>query len=332
MSRTIQKVAIIGSGVMGASIAAHLANVGISSILLDVPTTELTEQERARGWTLESKQVRNRLAIKAIDRLQKANPTPFYENRFANRITPGNVADDLPKIKEVDWVIEAIIENADIKKQLYKQIEEVWVEGTFVSSNTSGVSINEMVKERSLAFQEHFFGTHFFNPPRYMKLLEVIPNTNTKPEIIKQMTQFAENVLGKEVVVAKDTPNFIANRIGTFGLLVTLREMKRFGLSVEEVDAVTGPALGRPKSATFRTLDLVGLDTFMHVANNVYQKVDDEAEKNVFAPVPLLKEMVERGGLVKKLRKAFMKRYEQTKGPKFALYKWIHSRTKNKNV
>ncbi|MCK0470970.1 3-hydroxyacyl-CoA dehydrogenase/enoyl-CoA hydratase family protein [Halalkalibacter sp. APA_J-10(15)] len=305
MERVIRKVAVIGSGVMGASIAAHLANVGISSLLLDVCPSELTEQERQKGWSLDDNEVRNRLAKQAIERLKKTKPAPLYNNDFANRIRPGNIDDDLEKVKEVDWVIEVIIENVKVKQQFFERLEKVWQEGTIVSSNTSGVSINEMVNGRSIAFQSHFLGTHFFNPPRYMKLLEVIPGEYTKQEIVKKVAQFGENQLGKGVVIAKDTPNFIANRIGTYGLLVTLQEMNEYQLSIEEVDAVTGPAMGRPKSATFRTLDLVGIDTFTHVANNVYEKVKDEAEKNVFAPSELLLKLVEKGWVGEKAGKGF---------------------------
>ncbi|UFT99262.1 3-hydroxyacyl-CoA dehydrogenase NAD-binding domain-containing protein [Radiobacillus kanasensis] len=314
MARNIRKAAVIGSGVMGASIAAHLANVGIPTFLLDIVPKDVTEEEKKKGLTLDSPVVRNRLATSAIKKLKKTNPAPLYDSDFASLITPGNIEDDLVKIKEVDWVIEVVVENLAIKHQLYEKIEQVWEEGIVVSSNTSGISINAMVEERSDAFKEHFLGTHFFNPPRYMKLLEIIPGDQTNPELVESMKQFGEKKLGKGVVLAKDTPNFIANRIGTYGLLVTLSEMMQEGYSVEEVDAVTGPAMGRPKSATFRTLDLVGLDTFVHVAHNVFEKVSDEQEKAVFDVPPVLKDMVDKGWIGEKAGQGFYKKIKNEKG------------------
>jgi 3-hydroxyacyl-CoA dehydrogenase len=303
--REIRKAAVIGSGVMGSGIAAHLANVGIPCLLLDIVPESLTPEEKAKGLTLEHPAVRNRLAAQAIGRLKKLKPAPLYDEAFADRITPGNLEDHLPQIAEADWVIEVIVEQLEVKRELLSRIEAHWKPGTVVSSNTSGISINAMSSHLSDAMQSHFLGTHFFNPPRYMKLLEVIPGQRTDPGIVEGMRRFCEKRLGKGVVTAKDTPNFIANRVGTYGLLVTLQEMVEHGYTVEEVDAVTGPALGRPKSATFRTLDLVGLDTFVHVANNVYGNVQDEAEKAVFAVPDMLRTMVERGWLGEKSGQGF---------------------------
>jgi len=311
MANVIRKAAVIGSGIMGSGIAAHLANAGITTLLLDVVPNSLTKEEEAKGLTLESPAVRNRLATGAIAKLKKTNPAPLYDVSFADHIKPGNIEDDLTKLSQVDWIIEVVVENLAVKQQLLSRIEQVWKPGTIVSSNTSGISITEMSKHTSEAFQAHFLGTHFFNPPRYMKLLEVIPGPSTKPEIVQQIKDIGERVLGKGVVLAKDTPNFIANRIGTYGLLITLQEMQKAGLTVEEVDAVTGPALGRPKSATFRTLDLVGLDTFVHVASNVYDNVADEHERTVFAPNPLLSQMVNNGWLGEKSGQGF---YQKRKG------------------
>jgi 3-hydroxyacyl-CoA dehydrogenase len=312
MNKPIRKAAVIGSGIMGSGIAAHLANVGIPCLLLDMVPKQLTEEEAGKGLTLEHPAVRNRLAAGAITKLKKTNPAPLYDNAFAERITPGNLDDHLSQISEVDWVIEVIVENLQVKKELLAKVEQFWKPGTVVSSNTSGISINEMVADCGEEFQKHFLGTHFFNPPRYMKLLEIIPGNKTDPMLVGQMTMFCETVLGKGVVQAKDTPNFIANRIGTYGLLITLQEMVEKGYTVEEVDAVTGPAMGRPKSATFRTLDLVGLDTFVHVADNVYANVSDETEKAVFAAPEVLKGMVERGWLGEKSGQGF---YLKKKGP-----------------
>ncbi|MDD9267914.1 3-hydroxyacyl-CoA dehydrogenase NAD-binding domain-containing protein [Paenibacillus sp. GCM10023248] len=310
----IRSAAVIGSGVMGSGIAAHLANAGIPVLLLDIVPAALLPQEEGAGLTLEHPKVRNRLAVSALDKLKKTNPAPLYSEEFAQRITPGNLEDDLAKLSQVDWIIEVIVENLQAKQQLLSRIETVWKPGTVVSSNTSGISINAMVQNAGDAFKKHFLGTHFFNPPRYMKLLEIIPSEKTDPAIVAYMTEFCEKKLGKGVVQAKDTPNFIANRIGTYGLLVTLREMAAGGYSVEEVDAVTGPAMGRPKSATFRTLDLVGLDTFVHVAGNVFDLVDDPQEKEIFNSPDMLRSMVAKGWIGEKAGQGFYKKVKSESG------------------
>jgi 3-hydroxyacyl-CoA dehydrogenase len=310
----IKKAAVIGSGVMGSGIAAHLANAGIPCLLLDILPSNLTPQEESSGLSLEHPKLRNRMAESAISKLKKTNPAPLYSEAFAERITPGNLADHFDQLSSVDWIIEVIVENLPVKRNLIKRIEQVWKPGIIVTSNTSGISINEMVAECSDEFKKYFLGTHFFNPPRYMKLLEVIPGRHTDPEIVRFMSDFCEKKLGKGVVVAKDTPNFIANRIGTYGLLITLKEMAEKGYTVEEVDAVTGPAMGRPKSATFRTLDLVGLDTFMHVAQNVYDHVTNEAEKSVFEVSGVLSNMVGRGWIGEKMGQGFYKKVKSAEG------------------
>ncbi|MBB3108660.1 3-hydroxyacyl-CoA dehydrogenase [Paenibacillus phyllosphaerae] len=314
MAASIKKAAVIGSGVMGASIAAHLANVGIPSLLLDIVPQALTAEEEAKGLTLAHPAVRNRLATAALAKLPAIKPSPLYDDALASRIMPGNIEDDLHKIAGVDWVIEVVVENLDVKQSLLEKIERHWKPGVIVSSNTSGISINEMAKERGAEFKRHFLGTHFFNPPRYMKLMEIIPGESTDPAIVHKMAAFSERALGKGVVIAKDTPNFIANRIGTYGLLVTLQVMADKGFTVDEVDAVTGPALGRPKSATFRTLDLVGLDTFVHVANNVFEKVDNAEERAVFEPSQLLRDMVARGWIGEKAGAGFYKKIKGAAG------------------
>lgn len=314
MNKPIRKAAVIGSGIMGSGIAAQLANAGIPCLLLDIIPQRLTDAEMAAGLTLDHPSVRNRLAMAAIAGLAKAKPAPLYDNVFAERITPGNLEDHLALIAEVDWVIEVVVENLEVKQQLLAQVERHWKPGTIVSSNTSGISINAMAEGRSEEFRKHFLGTHFFNPPRYMKLLEIIPGQTTDPKLVAGIRRVCERTLGKTVVLAKDTPNFIANRIGTYGLLVTLREMEEKGYTVEEVDAVTGPAMGRPKSATFRTLDLVGLDTFLHVADNVFANVTDEAEKVVFAAPATLKDMVSRGWLGEKSGQGFYRKIKGERG------------------
>ncbi len=304
MTYQIKRAAVIGSGVMGSGIAAHLANIGIPVLLLDIVPRELSKEEQAKGLTLENRQVRSRIAATAVQKLLKQKPAPLAAKKNLQLITPGNLEDDLDKLKDVDWIIEVIVENLDVKKSLYEKLDAVRKPGTIISSNTSGISINAMAEGRSEDFGKHFLGTHFFNPPRYLKLLEVIPATTTSPEVLGFMKAFGEDRLGKGVVEAKDTPNFIANRIGTYGLLVAVREMQNRGYSIGEVDSVTGPLIGRPKSATFRTLDVVGLDTFMHVAKNVYDQTSGE-EQQVFDAPDFMKKMVENGWLGAKSGQGF---------------------------
>ncbi|WP_309120726.1 3-hydroxyacyl-CoA dehydrogenase NAD-binding domain-containing protein [Paenibacillus sp.] len=293
MAFTLSKAAVIGSGVMGSGIAAHLANAGIPTLLLDV---------------------KREYAVSAVAKLPKTNPAPLFRSVNAQLIAPGSIDDDLGKLAQVDWIIEVVTEKLDVKRQLLERIDAVRGPRTIVSTNTSGISVNAMSKGRSEGFRKHFLGTHFFNPPRYMKLLEIVPTADTEPEVVAAMRAFCERRLGKGVVVAKDTPNFVANRIGTYGLLVTLREMEKGGYTVDEVDAITGPAMGRPKSATFRTLDLVGLDTFVHVAGNVHGGTNDPAERDVFdAPGPL-RTLVERGWLGEKSGQGFYKKIKGADG------------------
>ncbi|PKR78064.1 3-hydroxyacyl-CoA dehydrogenase [Halalkalibacillus sediminis] len=310
MNRRIKRAAVLGSGVMGAGIAAHLANVGIPTLMLDIVPRELSDEEKKRGLTLDDAVVRNKIAASNKAKLKKQNPSPITSKKSLDLIKVGNFEDHMEELKDVDWVIEVVVENLDIKKKVYEQVEEHRKEGSFVTSNTSGISIEAMAEGRSEDFKKHFMGTHFFNPPRYLKLLEVIPTKDTDPNALSFMKQFGEDVLGKGVVEAKDTPNFIANRIGTYGLLVTVREMLKGGYSVGEVDSVTGPMIGRPKSATFRTLDVVGLDTFIHVAKNVYDKVEGE-EKEVFEVPEFMKKMNEKGWLGAKSGQGF---YYKEKG------------------
>ncbi|SDZ64196.1 3-hydroxyacyl-CoA dehydrogenase [Evansella caseinilytica] len=312
MVKTIRKAAVLGSGIMGSGIAAHLANVGIPVLLLDI-VPKWTEEDEANGLSTADPKVRNRLASEAIERLKKQKPAPLARKENAALITPGNFDDDMPRLAEVDWIIEVVVENLEIKQKVFAQVDEYRKPGSIVSSNTSGISIEAMAEGRSPDFRKHFLGTHFFNPPRYLKLLEVIRTKDTSAEVFAFMKTFGEDRLGKGVVEAKDTPNFIANRIGTYGLLVTVREMLERGYSVGEVDSVTGPTLGRPKSATFRTLDVVGLDTFLHVAKNVYDQVEGE-EKAVFSPPAFMKKMAENGMLGSKTGKGFYMKQKAEKG------------------
>ena len=304
MVKRIQKAAVLGSGVMGSGIAAHLANVGIPTLLLDIVPRELTKEEEARGLTLGHKEVRNRFVNQALQRLLKQKPAPLMSKENLALIEVGNLEDDFHRLVEADWIIEVVVENLEVKKSVFAKVDEVRKPGSIISSNTSGISVEAMSEGRSDDFKKHFLGTHFFNPPRYLKLLEIIPTNETAPEVITFMKSFGEDVLGKGVVIAKDTPNFIANRIGTYGLLVTVREMVKGGYSVGEVDSITGPLIGRPKSATFRTLDVVGLDTFVHVANNVFEKVNGE-EKEVFRVPDFMKAMLKKGWLGSKSGQGF---------------------------
>lgn len=304
MIQQIKKAAVLGSGVMGSGIAAHLANIGIPTLLLDIAPRELTDAEKAKGLTLEDKAVRNRISEGNRQKLLKQKPAPLTSKNNIALVEAGNFEDDMERLKDVDWIIEVVVENLAIKKQVFEKVDQSRKPGSIVSSNTSGISVEAMSEGRSEDFQKHFLGTHFFNPPRYLKLLEVIPTKNTSSEVLSFMKQFGEDVLGKGVVEAKDTPNFITNRIGTYGLLITVQEMLKGGYSIGEVDSITGPLIGRPKSATFRTLDVVGLDTFIHVANNVYDQVDGK-EKEVFEVPGFMKVMQEKGWLGSKSGQGF---------------------------
>lgn len=314
--REIKQAMVLGSGVMGATIAAHLANVGIPTYLLDILPKEVNAKEAAQGLTLEDKKVRNRIASEAIKNLAKIKPAAAFTKSSLQMIRPGNLVDHLNLVAEVDWVIEVVIENLAIKKDLLAQVYSYWKPGTYVSTNTSGVSINAMVADLPEQFQAYFLGTHFFNPPRYMKLLEIIPGQFTKPELVEFFTDFGEEILGKGMVRAKDTPNFIANRVGVYGLLQVAKSMDKYDFSVAEADALTGTVMGRPKSASFRTLDMVGLDTFAHVAQNVYDNVTDGKEKERFIVPEFLKEMVAKGWLGDKSKQGFYTKTKDAQGVK----------------
>lgn len=320
MSYKIKKAAVLGSGVMGSTIAAHLANVGIPCYLFDIVPSSLTSEEESKGLTLEHPEVRNRLAAYNIKRMLKEKPAPFYSKENAQLITVGNLTDDLEKLADVDWIIEVVIENLAIKQDLFEKVAKYRKPNAIVSSNTSGISINKMVEKLPADFQQHFLGTHFFNPPRYMKLLELIPGNSTSPEVINYMEKFGAEVLGKGIVFAKDTPNFIANRIGIYSMISTIKIMQEMDLTVSEVDAISGPAMGRPKSASFRTMDLVGLDTFLHVAKNVYDNVADAEEKECFVLPDFVHKMVENKWLGQKTRQGFFQKVKENGASKiFAL-------------
>ncbi len=279
MKRRIKHVTVLGSGIMGSGIAAHFANIGVEVLLLDIVPNQLTYAEAAKGLTLESKAVRNRIATESLAKLPKASPALLYSPKFVDRITPGNFDDDMEKIKNTDWVIEVVVERLDIKKSVYEKIEKYRKPGTLVSSNTSGIPIHFLIEGRSEDFKKYFAGTHFFNPVRYLPLLEIIPTPESDQEIIKFYMDYGAKFLGKTTVLAKDTPAFIANRIGVFGIMNIFNNIQKLGLTIGDVDKLTGPVIGRPKSATFRTADVVGLDTLVHVANGVR---DSGAETDMF--------------------------------------------------
>jgi 3-hydroxyacyl-CoA dehydrogenase len=307
----IAKAAVLGAGTMGAQIAAHLANAGVPTLLLDISPRELTPEEQAKGLNLESSQVRNRIARNGFEGAVKAKPAAFFTPAQASLVSFGNFDDDLSKLKDCDLIIEAVVENLDIKKSLYERVEKHRRLGSIIASNTSGIPIHLLAEGRSDDFKQHFLGVHFFNPPRYLHLVEIIRTEWTKPEVSCFMFGFLDQRLGKGVVPAKDRPNFIANRIGTFGALFTIKTMLDDGYTIEEVDKITGPAVGRPKSATFRTFDLVGLDVFTHVIKNLYEALPEDEEREMFAVPEVLGKMVQQGLLGNKTKAGF---YRKQKG------------------
>jgi 3-hydroxyacyl-CoA dehydrogenase len=282
MNKTIKKVAVLGSGVMGSRIACHFANIGVEVLLLDIVPFELTEEEQKKGLTKEHPAVRNRIVNTALQNTMKSKPSPIYEKSLVSRISTGNFDDDLPKIKDVDWIIEVVVERLDIKQQLFEKVEKYRKPGTLITSNTSGIPMHMMCEGRSEDFQVNFAGTHFFNPPRYLKLLEIIPGPKTKPEIIDFLMDYGDRFLGKETVLCKDTPAFIANRVGVYAIISGMHAIEKMGLGVSEVDKLTGTVIGRAKSATFRTMDVVGLDTTVNVANNLYKALPHDESREKF--------------------------------------------------
>ena len=307
--RQIKRVAVVGAGTMGAQIAAHIANVGIPCDLLDIPPTELTPEERANHLTLDNPAVRNRIAQSALDRMKSAKTrSPFYIPDAAELIRVGNLHDHAEWLADADWIIEAVVENLNIKKQVHGRINQHRRHGTLVSSNTSGISIRNIAEDLSQDYQECFLGTHFFNPPRYMYLIELIPTDTTRPDLVEFISDFAEYTLGKGIVHCKDTPNFIANRIGIFSVLHTIHLMLEEGYTIDEVDAITGPPMGRPRSATFRLGDIIGLDVLVDVANNVYQNAPNDERREVFRVPDFILQMVKKGWLGEKTGGGFYQR------------------------
>lgn len=308
MKRIIKKAAVIGSGIMGSAIAAHFANIGVEVLLLDIPPKELTEAEKKKGLALENKAVRNRIVNEHLANSLKSSPSPIYHKKFADRITTGNTEDDMAKIAGADWIIEVVVERLDIKQKVFEQVEKYRTPGTLVTSNTSGIPIHFMSEARSDDFKKHFCGTHFFNPPRYLKLFEIIPGPETSQEVLDFLNGYGEKFLGKTTVIAKDTPAFIGNRIGIYGIMSLFHEVKEMDLTIEEVDKLTGPVIGRPKSATFRTVDVVGLDTLVHVANGIYENCTDDEVHELFKLPDFINTMMEKKWLGSKSGQGFYKK------------------------
>ncbi|NVO84872.1 3-hydroxyacyl-CoA dehydrogenase/enoyl-CoA hydratase family protein [Hymenobacter terrestris] len=314
MNRTIKKVAVLGSGVMGSRIACHFANIGVQVLLLDIAPKELLPAEEAKGLKLDSLAVKNRLVNSALEATVKANPSPLYRKADVSRIKTGNFDDNLKDIAGCDWTIEVVVERLDIKQSLFERVEQFRKPGTLITSNTSGIPIHMMTEGRSEDFKKHFCGTHFFNPPRYLKLLEIIPTPDTDQAVVDFLMHYGDLYLGKTTVLAKDTPAFIANRVGVFAIMDVIQVMQQLGLSVEEVDKLTGPVIGHAKSATFRTSDVVGLDTLMNVANGLAQNLPNDEAKAVFALPGYLKKMGENKWLGDKTGQGFYKKTKDEKG------------------
>ncbi|HXQ25163.1 MAG TPA: 3-hydroxyacyl-CoA dehydrogenase NAD-binding domain-containing protein [Candidatus Acidoferrales bacterium] len=314
MRRPIEKAAVLGAGTMGARIAAHLANAGIPCFLLDIVPPELNAEEKRKGLTLEKSAVRNRIVLAGLEAAKKSRPAASFTPETARLITPGNFDDNLGWCGEADWIIEAVAENLEIKRKLFERVESVRKPGTIVTSNTSGLPIHLIAEGRSEDFQKHWAGTHFFNPPRYMKLAELIPGPKTLPDVLDALAEICDVRLGKGVVVAKDTPNFIANRIGTFSMLRAFGETQTLDMTVEEVDSCTGPAIGWPNSATFRTADIVGLDVLVHVIRNLFENLPGDESREMYRVPALAEEMMKRGWLGEKTGSGFYKRVKGVGG------------------
>ncbi len=299
---------------MGSRIACHFANIGVDVLLLDIAPKELNDDEKKKGLTLDHPAVKNRIVNSAFDAALKASPAPLFSKKFASRVRLGNFTDDMSKIKNYDWTIEVVVEDLGIKKKIYEEVEKHRTPGTLITSNTSGIPIHLMAEGRSEDFQKHFCGTHFFNPPRYLKLFEVIPTAKTDQEVVKFLMHYGDLYLGKTAVLCKDTPAFIGNRIGMYGLLKVIDSMNKFDLNVDEIDKLTGPVIGRPKSATFRTSDVVGLDTMVKVANNLYAGLPKDEAREIFKLSDVVNKLEQNKWLGDKTGQGFYKKIKNAKG------------------
>ena len=306
MKRSIKKVAILGSGVMGSRIACHFAGIGVNVLLLDMVPKEATESTKP--------QERNKLVNDALQAALKSNPSPVYTKATAKKITTGNFDDNLQDIAGVDWIIEVVVERLDIKQMMYEKIEKYRKPGTLVTSNTSGIPIHLMAEGRSEDFKKHFCGSHFFNPPRYLRLLEIIPTPHTSPEVVDFLMEYGDVFLGKTTVHCKDTPAFIANRIGVFSIMLIFNSMEKLGLTIDEIEALTGPIIGRPKSATFRTADIVGIDTLVKVAKGVADNCPNDEARAIFNIPSWLEKMLANNWLGDKTGQGFFKKIKSEAG------------------
>src|ERR1700732_442799 len=297
MKRAIEKVVVLGAGTMGARIAAHVANAGVWCALLDMVPPEPNAEEKKRGMGVASPEVRNRIVRAGLAAAAKSRPAAFFTRGLEQRIVTGNFEDDLKLCAEADWIIEVVAENLEIKRALLARVAQFRKPGAIVSTNTSGLPVRRIAEGMSEEWQQHWAGTHFFNPPRYLKLVEIVPGVATRPEVIETLLEFCDHRLGKGVVVAKDTPNFIGNRIGTFSMLNAIRLMNELGMTFEEVDACTGPALGWPRSATFRLADIVGIDVLLHVIRNIHENIPNDESRELYRVPALIEEMARHGWL-----------------------------------
>ena len=319
MKRIIKEVAVLGSGVMGSRIAAHFANIGCKVYLLDIVPKELNEEEKSRGLTLEDKAVRNRIVDGNLKDILKAKPASLYNKSFASRIKTGNFDDNMDWLKKVDWIIEVVVENLDIKNIVFEKVEKFRKPGTLITTNTSGIPINKMLVGRSEDFQKHFCGVHFFNPPRYLQLMEIIPSPKTDESVIDFLMYYGDLFIGKTPVLCKDTPAFIANRIGVFSVMAVFKLMNEMKLKIKEIDTLTGPLTGKPKSATFRTADVVGIDTLVKVAENIYKDCPDDEARELFSIPDYVNKLVENNWLGDKTGQGFYKKSKDDEGNRVIL-------------
>jgi len=317
--KQIKKVGVLGAGVMGHGIAAHLAGAGIPSLLLDIVPPKFTDEDAKAGLKEKDAKFRNKFALAGIEAIKKSKPSVIYSQRDLKLITPGNFEDDWDKLKDCDWIVEVVLERLDVKQQVFARVEQVMKDDTIVTSNTSGLPLKAMAEGRSEKFRKNFLLTHFFNPVRYLKLVEVVTSKDTNPEVIKTMVDFLEDTLGKGVVYAKDTPNFIANRIGTYAFMAGLKRIIDGGYTIEEADKILGPALGKPKSAMFRTADLVGIDTLAHVVKNTYDNCPNDEARNVFVMPDVVNKMIANKWLGDKTKQGFYKKTKNAEGKKEVL-------------
>lgn len=316
MKRIIKKVAVLGSGVMGSRIACHFAGVGVQVLLLDRTPTELTAAEKAKNLSLDHPSVRNRIVNDALAGAVKSNPSPVYTTDVIKRISTGNFEDQLKDLGGYDWIIEVVVERLDIKTAIFAEVEKFRKPGTLITSNTSGIPIHLMTAGRSDDFKKHFCGTHFFNPPRYLRLLEIIPTADTDPAVVQFLLHYGDLYLGKTTVLCKDTPAFIANRVGVFSIMAIFGLMDKLGLTIDQVEALTGPVIGRPKSATFRTADVVGIDTLVKVAKGVYENCPDDEARNTFIIPAWLEKMIAENRLGDKTGQGFFSKRKNEQGEK----------------